>query len=204
MHQILHLDSSPQLRTSASRRLTAYVVEALLRESNGAARVVRRDLAQVPVPHLQERTVHQLRNVASSEEPDTDIRLTEELLQELQQSDTLVIGAPMYNFTIPTQLKAWVDRIAWTGKTFRYTPQGPVGLCTGKRAYVVSTRGGVYSTPDKLPWDFQEPYLRAVLGFIGITDFHLIRAEGLALSPDSRDVAIARARERIDEVVERA
>jgi len=195
---LLHLDSSPQLEGSASRRLTSYLVNALTRASSGSSRVVRRDLASNPVPHLQAGTLSHIRNRGTTSADADDVRLTEELVHELLEAQTLVIGAPMYNFTVPTQLKAWLDRVVLAGRTFRYTPQGPVGLCVGKRAYIVSTRGGVYSTPDRAPWDFQEPYLRAILQFIGISEVEVVQAEGLALSSESRDASFARAEAQID------
>jgi FMN-dependent NADH-azoreductase len=117
----------------------------------------------------------------------------------------VIIGAPMYNFSIPSQLKAWIDRVARAGRTFRYTETGPVGLVTGKRVIIASSRGSVFAgdTPHEDGWrhamDFQEDYLKRVLGFLGVTDVEVVRAEGLGLSPASREQSIAKARQQIAE-----
>ena len=117
---------------------------------------------------------------------------------ERHEYDVVVIGAPLYNFTIPTQLKAWIDRLAQTGRTFKYTAQGPVGLATGKTVIVVSSRGGVYSTSEGgQAMEHQESYLRTVLGFFGITDVRIVRAEGLAMGEAAKAAALAAAREQI-------
>ena len=105
----------------------------------------------------------------------------------------LVIGAPMYNFGVPSQLKAWIDRVAVAGRTFKYTETGPVGLAGGKKVYVVSARGGVYSNEQGQQMDFQEDYLKTVLGFLGITDVSFVRAEGVAMGPDAKAAALAAA-----------
>ena len=112
-------------------------------------------------------------------------------MRQFQAADVLVVGAPMYNFGIPSTLKAWIDRIAVAGKTFRYTADGPEGLAGGKRVIVASGRGGAYG--DASPADFQEAYLRQVFGFLGIRDIDFVRAEGVALSPEHRAAAIAKA-----------
>ena len=115
-------------------------------------------------------------------------------LDEFLAADIVVIGAPMYNFTIPSQLKAWIDRILIAGKTFRYSEAGPVGLAGGKRVIIASSRGGLYAPGVPLEAnDFQEPYLRAVFAFIGIEDVEIVRAEGLALGPEQRDAAVQAA-----------
>jgi len=117
-------------------------------------------------------------------------------------ADIVVIGTPMYNFTIPTQLKAWLDRIIIAGKTFRYTETGPIGLAAGKKVIIASSRGGLYAPG--MPFaanDFQEPYLRAILGFIGITDIEVVRAEGIAYGPEHREAAMRAALASVPSVV---
>lgn len=176
---VLHLDSSALGTHSASRELTADIVNGLRRDRSDV-KVVYRDLDAQPLPHLTGETL----GGAHAE-------LAAQVMDEFQQADTIVIGAPMYNFGIPSTLKAWIDRVAVAGKTFRYGANGPEGLAGGKRVIVASTRGGVYGNG---PMDFQENYLRAVLGFLGIKDVEFVRAEGLALSPDHRKQAMANAR----------
>ncbi|SDF28494.1 FMN-dependent NADH-azoreductase [Limimaricola pyoseonensis] len=173
---ILHIDSSILGENSVSRQLTAAVVEHLLAE--GPQEVLRRDLA----------------DAASEAAFDGDP------IEQLYAADTLVIGAPMYNFAIPHQLKAWIDSVAVAGRTFRYTETGPEGLAGGRRAIVVYASGGVHDGAT----DFVEPYLRQVLGFIGITDVTVLRVEGTAMSPEARDEAIEAALERVPEVTKAA
>ena len=124
-------------------------------------------------------------------------------LEELLAADIIVIGAPMYNFTIPSQLKAWIDRVLVAGKTFQYTAEGPVGLLTGaKKVFIASTRGNVY-TPGSpaAPFEHHESYLLGVLRFIGLTNVTIVRAEGLAFGPEAREAAMLKARENITALV---
>jgi FMN-dependent NADH-azoreductase len=126
------------------------------------------------------------------------LHLTETFISEFLKADVLILGAPMYNFSIPTPLKAWIDRIAQAGRTFRYTEKGPEGLAGGKKVLIVSSRGSaLVGTPYEAALDHQEAYLAAVLRFLGITDLKVVRAEGLALSPDSRKQAMERALEEL-------
>jgi FMN-dependent NADH-azoreductase len=132
----------------------------------------------------------------ASRDPDG---LGQAVLADFLAADVIVIGAPMYNFGIPSQLKAWIDRIAVPGKTFRYTETGPEGLAGGKKVIVASTRGGIYSADAPAAvMDFQEPYLRTVFGFFGITDLEFVRAEGMGLGPEPKALAIERALQSID------
>ena len=127
------------------------------------------------------------------------------VMQDFLDADVIVIGAPMYNFSIPSQLKAWIDRIVVAGKTFRYGAGGPEGLAKGKKAVVIVSRGGIYSAEPAAALDFQESYLRGVLGFIGITDVEVIRAEGLAMGAEKRATVMAQAQRAIaDELLEAA
>jgi FMN-dependent NADH-azoreductase len=198
MTSILHIDASPQGSTSISRQLTAATV-ARLKAAHPRALVTHRDLIATPISHLGAELLGVMRPTPGAVPSDsvsarTELAQTEELLKEFLAADVVVIGAPMFNFSIPSQLKAWIDRVVQAGRTFRYTQDGPVGLAGGKKVIIVSSRGGVYSgTPYETALDHQEAYLRAVLNFIGITEVSCIRAEGVALSPEKRREALASA-----------
>jgi FMN-dependent NADH-azoreductase len=199
---ILHIDASPQGGASISRQLTAAVVSRLTRD-HPAAEVVHRDLIASPIAHLSGELLQVLRPVPGSTPPSgptiqADAEQTEVLIAELLGADVIVIGAPMFNFSIPSQLKAWIDRVAQSGRTFRYTAEGPVGLAVGKKAIVVSTRGGVYAgTAYEAAMDHQESYLRTVLNFLGITDVTYVRAEGVAMGADKKQEALVTANRQI-------
>jgi len=182
--KILHIDSGLFEGQSVSRQLSNSIVEKLAKQKD--AEIIYRDLVKDPVPHLDAEAL-----MAESNP------LTESLIQEVLDADILVIGAPMYNFTIPTQLKAWFDRVLKAGTTFRYTENGPEGLLKDKTVYIASGRGGIYSEGEAAPLDFQEKYLRTALGFIGLTDVHVIRAEGVNLGEEPRKEAINKAEEAI-------
>lgn len=185
---ILHLDSSPLGGHSVTRELTAATVETLRAASPGAS-VVHRDLAADPLPHW----------APVGDTADAAVRNAGSVLEEFLAADTVVIGAPMYNFTIPSQLKAWIDQVLVAGKTFRYTANGPEGLAGGKRVIVVAARGGFYGAGTAgAAADFQEPYLRQVFAFIGITEVEFIRAEGIAIGPEQRAEALKAARAAIE------
>uniref|UniRef100_UPI0018EE341E FMN-dependent NADH-azoreductase n=1 Tax=Xylophilus sp. ASV27 TaxID=2795129 RepID=UPI0018EE341E len=166
---LLHLDSSPLGDASVSRQITAAVTAALAGSEAGTI-VTYRDLAAEPLPHLGGELLQALRPAPGAPAPESaavraELALTEELIAEFLAADTVVIGAPMYNFAIPTQLKAWIDRVAQAGRTFRYTASGSEGLAGGKRVLIVSSRGGKYAgTAFEAALDHQEAYLRAVLG----------------------------------------
>jgi FMN-dependent NADH-azoreductase len=200
MTTLLQLDSSPLGAASASRAITA-VVAKTLQAAGVVDRIVHRDLTADPIAHLGGELLSAMRPVAGAVAPAgvrAELDLNDTLIDELKSSDIIVIGAPMYNFSVPTQLKAWIDRVAQAGRTFQYTATGPVGLLTGKKAIIVSSRGGLYAgTQMELALDHQEAYLKGVLAFIGITDVQVIRAEGLGMGPDARqqgmDKALAQA-----------
>src|SRR5216684_2568781 len=199
--KLLHIDSSITGAGSASRQLSAALVAALKAAIPGLG-VVRRDLDANPIPHDSKR----LPTVRPANAPEGAVGIADDggsdVLDEFLAADILVIGAPMYNFGIPSQLKAWIDRIAIAGKTFSYTADGPIGLAGGKHVIVASSRGGLYAPG--MPFeadDFQEKYLRAVFAFIGIGDIEIIRAEGLALSPAHREAALNAARATIPTTV---
>ena len=173
---ILHIDSSITGENSVSRVISRSVVDQL-EALNKGAEVVRRDLAAAPLPHLT------LAGLADST-----------VVDEFLAADIVVVGAPMYNFGVPSVLKAWIDRISIAGVTFRYTEKGPVGLSGGKRVVIASTRGGLYAEGSPFAaMDFQEAYLRAVFAFLGVTDVEVVRAEGLNLGPEQRQAAMQAA-----------
>ena len=196
--QLLHVDSSILGSSSASRSLTAEIVAAELAHAPGAD-VVYRDLAAEPLghftgAHLAARTGG-LAKALPALRP--DVADGEAALEEFLAADVIVIGAPMYNFAIPSQLKAWIDRLGVAGRTFRYGPNGAEGLAGGKRVIVASTRGNVYAAGTaQASLDHQEAYLSAFFGFLGITDIEFIRAEGLAIA-GLRDQAMELARSEI-------
>ena len=179
---LLHIDSSPLGGHSVSRELTAAIVAAE-RRARPALRVVHRDLARDPLPHW----------APASAAGDPAARTGSDVLDEFLAADTVVIGAPMYNFSIPSQLKAWIDRIVIAGTTFRYGASGAEGLAGGRRIVIASSRGGRYAEGPGAAMDFQESYLRAVFGFLGITEREIVRAEGLNLGADVKAASIAAA-----------
>jgi FMN-dependent NADH-azoreductase len=188
---LLHIDASILSEQSVSRQLTAAVVKQLT-EANQELRVVRSDLAAEPVNHLSSAEFLAFRGI----EPHGDgakqaVARNAKVLEDFLAADIIVIGAPMYNFSLPSQLKAWLDRIAVAGRTFRYTENGVEGLVAGKKVIVASTRGGLHSEGSPAAFlDHQETYLRGFFGFLGITDVTFVRAEGLAINPESRASAI--------------
>jgi FMN-dependent NADH-azoreductase len=191
--KLLHIDASALGSHSVSRGLTQSIVAELTRAEPGYT-VSYRDLAVEPLGHWSP--------VADANDPSS--LLGQALLEEFLAADTIVIGAPMYNFGIPSQLKAWIDRIAVAGKTFQYTANGPEGLAKGKRVIIASSRGGIYSAGPAAGLDFQEPYLRAVLGFLGITDIEFIRAEGVNMSAEHKTQVVEAAHAAIGSVARKA
>ncbi|HEV2363201.1 MAG TPA: FMN-dependent NADH-azoreductase [Caulobacteraceae bacterium] len=190
--KLLHIDSSISGEGSATRRISTAVVEALRATHPGLA-VARRDLDDTPVPHLDSRRVGVVRPDLGAATA-TALADAEQILQEFMAADIIVIGAPMYNFGIPSQLKAWIDHVVVGGRTFRYGDNGPEGLAGGKRVIIASARGGRYADGAPLAaLDFQETYLRAVFGFIGVVDVEFVRAEGLAMGPEGRDGSLRAA-----------
>lgn len=171
---VLHIDSSARFSDSSSRILSARIVEHL-----GADKVIRRDLAEAPIPQLSEQWLHANFTPADDRTDAQKEQLagSDALVAEFQAADTVVIGLPMYNFSVPASLKAWIDMVARVGVTFQYTENGPVGLLEGKRAIIAYASGGV---PQGAPVDFASDFIRQFLGFIGITDVEFIAAEGTA------------------------
>jgi FMN-dependent NADH-azoreductase len=200
MTTILHIDSSILGSNSASRSLTAEIVAKEVKLNAGAT-LLRRDLVDDELQHLSPAHLAVFQgNAPSSESLWNDIALGGTYIDELFSADIIIIGVPMYNFSIPGQLKAWLDRVLVAGRTFHYTANGPEGLLpAGKKVYVASTRGGVYSGTSPLAHlDHQETLLTAALNFIGLTDITVIRAEGLALGDESRATALASAKNSVE------
>jgi FMN-dependent NADH-azoreductase len=198
--KLLHIDSSISGETSASRQLSAAVTSRLLQMTPGLE-VVRRDLEADAVPHLSAKLLPTVRPDPSHPAgAGTDEAAA--VLQEFLDADIVVIGAPLYNVTVSTQLKAWIDRILIAGKTFGYTEAGAKGLAGGKRVIIASSRGGLY-TPgtSQEANDFHETYLRAVFRFIGVDNIEIVRAEGLAYGPAQREAALSSALASIPSVV---
>jgi len=197
--KLLHLDSSPLNGASVSRGLTRSIVDQVKRE-HPAINVTYRDLAAQPPAHLSADTLaaRSLQPEQQTEAQRREAEVTETLLAEFLAADVVVVGAPMYNFSVPSQLKAWIDRVAQAGRTFQYTDKGPVGLAGNKRVIIASTRGGAYSDSDAgRAMDFQEDYLRTVFGFLGITDVSVVRAEGVNVGPEVRARALQAAQAQI-------
>jgi len=197
--KLLHIDSSVLGPYSVSRDLTASVVKTLT-EGNSDLTVTYRDLAASPISHLSGLTLAAgMGNYdATNDEVVTqDIALGADVLQEFLDADVVVIGAGLYNFTIPSQLKAWVDRICANGKTFRYTANGPEGLAGGKRVIVALSRGGIYSSGPAAALEHAETYLRGVLGFLGISDVEFVIAEGVNMGDEAKAAAIKSAKDAI-------
>ena len=191
--KILVVDSSPRT-ASLSRKFTNDIAGKLAEQHNDA-KITHRDLAAKPLPHLTDDVITAF--YTRPEKRDDNLRnaiaLSDAAIAELQAADVIVIGAPMWNFNIPSALKAWIDHVVRSGVTFAYGAKGPEGLVKGKKAIVVVTSGGVYSTGPAQGMDFQATYLRSVLGFIGITDVSFVRAEGVSMGDAAYTQAIASA-----------
>ena len=194
--KLLHIDSSPLAANSVSRELTRRVV-AQWKANHPRTTVEHLDLALDAPNHLNQDSLgFRLGANAGglSEVQQRENAISEKLVSQFLAADVIVVGAPMYNFSVPSQLKAWIDRIAQAGRTFTYTEKGPQGLAGGKTVIVVSTRGGVYSTnPALAGLDHQESYLKTVFGFVGITDIRFVRAEGVAMGEEAKAKAMAAA-----------
>jgi FMN-dependent NADH-azoreductase len=199
---VLHIDSSPRGVDSVSRDLTRQIVNRL-KAVEPTLDVVQYDLGDRPLPHRSSDAIGALRQaeLATAEQRELGA-LSDRMIEELQRADLIVIGSPMHNFGITSQLKAWFDTIIRAGKTFSYGEQGPEGLLKDKRAIVVETRGGVYTTGSAASFNHQEPHLKTLLGFIGISDVQFIHAEGLDMGPESRANGLAHAKSAIEQVLD--
>jgi len=196
MTNVLIIDSAATGEASVSRRLTGEL-EAILR-GRGPVRIVRRDVGTRPIPHLTAETTPAIRGAeAATPAARKALALSDALIAELKAADIVVIGAPMYNFGMPSTLKAWFDHVLRAGITFRYSEAGPEGLLKGKKAIVVESRAGLYSSGPAAAMDSQEPHLRTLLAFMGLDDMTFVRAEKLAFGPDSAAASIAGAVEEL-------
>ncbi|CNK51062.1 azoreductase [Yersinia pseudotuberculosis] len=199
MSKVLVLKSSILATSSQSNQLADFFVEQW-QAAHAGDQITVRDLAAQPIPVLDGELVGALRPSGTALTPRQQeaLALSDELIAELQANDVIVIAAPMYNFNIPTQLKNYFDMIARAGVTFRYTEKGPEGLVTGKRAIILTSRGGIHKDT---PTDLVVPYLRLFLGFIGITDVEFVFAEGIAYGPEVATKAQADAKTLLAQVV---
>jgi FMN-dependent NADH-azoreductase len=197
MSNVLIINSSAAGTGSVSNTLIDSFAESYAASRPGA-RFTRHDLGQTPLAPLSALNIQGFMGQASESPLEIELaQKSEQLISELEASDLLVIGAPMYNFGITALLKTWFDYVLRAGRTFKYTEAGPVGLLAGKKAIVVETRGGLYSEGPAASMDSQEPHIRTMLGFIGITDVEFVRAEKLAFGPDAKTESVANAEARL-------
>jgi FMN-dependent NADH-azoreductase len=203
MHRLLFVTSSLFAENSKSRLIGAEFVAAW-RQAHPGTTVVERVLSADSIPHLTQATFTAASTPTESRsaEQQAEAAFADALIEELEAADVIVIAAPMYNFTISSTLKAWLDHVVRAGRTFSYTAAGPEGLLRDKKVFVTTARGGVYSagSPGNA-LDFQEPYLRVILGFVGLTDVTFVHTEGLARGPDSAERGLAEARRAVAALV---
>jgi FMN-dependent NADH-azoreductase len=190
---ILHIVSSPRGNASYSNRVAGNVVDELVRRDPDATVTVR-NVAIDPLPHIDDDFVAATRspNGPQTERQRALLAQSDVLVDELFAADVVVLGAPMINFTIPSTLKAWIDNVARAGRTFSYSEAGSKGLVTGKQVILIGARGGVYSEAAK-PLDFQIPYLKSVLGFLGMTEVEVLEVDGTAYGPEAAEKAVTAA-----------
>lgn len=202
MTTLLHINSSVRNAGSLSRQLTAEFLEKW-QATNPQDTIVERDLAIQPLPHLDEDMLGAFfaPETERTSQQSQIVQLSEELIAELFAADVIVIGAPMYNFSISSGLKAWIDHVARAGRTFKYHETGPVGLLTDKKVYVFTSSGGIYSSGPNTAMNFHATYLKAVLGFIGLTDITFVHTEGVAMGEDAANQAVTRTRNTITELL---
>lgn len=201
MPTLLHIDSSPRLEESVTRNLSAYFVRRWCeRVPDGL--VIRRDVGMAPPPHPDALTLAAATMPEARRDPrqQAAAALSDRMLEELEAADVIVVGAPMYNFSVTSGLKAWFDLVSRPGRTFRYGPQGQEGLLKGKRVVVITARGGFYrpGTPDAAAEDLQEKQIESFFRFVGLDDIHFVHAEGQAIDALTAEGERARARTEID------
>ena len=198
MSNVLIIESSARQQDSFSRQLTRQFISQW-QAAHPADQVTVRDLALAPMPHLDASLLGGWMKPEGQRNADEQISLqrSNELTDELLAADVLVLAAPMYNFAIPSTLKAWLDHVLRAGVTFKYTETGPQGLLVGKKAYVLTARGGLYAGSTS---DHQEPYLRQVMAFIGIHDVTFIHAEGMNLGGDFQEKGLNQAKARLSAI----
>lgn len=198
MKKILHIISSPKAEQSFSIKLGNAIIEKLKIAYPGST-VKESNLVKKQFPHLEEAHLASFFTPAENRTPENieAVRHSDEAIQEIMDADIIVIGAPLYNFGIHSTLKAWIDHIARAGITFRYDENGPEGLIKGKKVYVAMSSGGIYSEGPMQGYDFVAPYLKTVLGFLGMTDLEIIRAEGTSF-PVVQDTAVEKALDTVE------
>lgn len=196
MKNILHIQSSSRYDGSVTRETGMLTVQHL-KKAIPDAQVIERDLVKSPIPHASPEF---LSGMFSGQPNAPALALSDQLIKELFASDVIVLEAPMYNFNIPSVLKAWIDQVVRIGKTFQYGAAGPEGLVKGKKAIIVLGRGGVYTEGSAKVMDHQEPYLRTILGFIGITDVQSVYIEGTGMGPDKTKDALANAKRMVEKI----
>lgn len=202
--KLLQIDSSLNGEHSISRKLTQRITEQWV-AAHPSTKVEYLDLA-VEAPNHFSANAMAFRNPAFDDETNAVIQkeneVSEQLVTQFLAADVIVVAAPFYNFTIPSQLKAWIDRVLQPRRTFQYTENGVEGLATGKKVIIASSRGGFYSTSEQgQALEHQESYLKVVFGFVGINDVHVVRAEGVATAPNAADEALAAAETQISELI---
>ena len=202
MSTLLYINSSIRKQGSISRMISRELVDEW-QTAHPDGVVIERDLAIDPAPHLTEQVLGAVFTPEAQRSPaqSHDLEKADAMIAEILAADVIVIGAPMYNFSVSSSLKAWIDYVARAGVTFRYTEKGPVGLLAGKKVYVFTARGGVYTSGPASAMDFQETYLRAVLGFIGLTDVTFIHSEGLGMGEAAVAAALAGSRSTIRQLM---
>jgi FMN-dependent NADH-azoreductase len=197
MSSILLVTSSPRGNESLSSKMAHDLADSLSARDSGAS-ITHRDLGANPIPHLDSVTTSAIRKAPTDRTPEEAAAAdySDKLVAELLAADTVVIATGLINFNIYSTLKSWIDNIARAGQTFRYTAEGPQGLATGKKVYIVMASGGVYSDGPAAPMNHAVPYLTTVLGFLGMTDVEVVYVEGLAYGPEAAEKAIADAQQR--------
>lgn len=193
--KLLHIESSIFADAGVSSQLSRQLIESL-KQRNPSLEVIEKHFAKQPMPHFDGAALQAIATPAEQRTPEQAelAQYADRQIEELQQADVLIIGMPMYNFSVPSMLKAWFDFVARAGVTFRYTEHGPEGLLKGKKAYVIATRGGQYKDT---PMDSQTPFVETFLKFLGINDIEFIYAEALNMGEESRQSALAQARQKI-------
>ena len=200
MSSVLLLTSSPRAE-SLSTTIAIDLADKIKAQNPGSI-IVRRDLASNPLPHIDDQFTAAIRKPAEewTAQEAAAIKISDELIDELLAADTVVIGTGLINFNIYSSLKTWIDNVARAGRTFSYSESGPVGLATGKKLYIVLASGGVYSQGPAAGMNHAVPYLKSVLGFLGITDIETIYVEGLAFGPEAAEKSIGAAKARAEEI----
>lgn len=204
MSKILLVTSSPRGAESLSNKFAGDLAAKLKAQSNGS--ITHLDLGENPIPHLDTVTTSAIRKSADQRDAQEAAAAdySDKRVAELLEADTIVIGTGLINFSIYSGLKSWIDNIARAGLTFKYSESGPVGLATGKKVYIVLSSAGVYSEGPAAPLDHAVPYLKTVLGFLGLNDVEVIRIEGLAFGPEAAEKALAAATAKVEELAKAA